>query len=124
MVYTILVAQHCFQCQVFISVFEVTDDNIIIKLDFVFQIGFGQANYEKHLCRMTKRPYRGFLRCGKVGPRSTHTIEFLWSLFLDSPIFFRPRNHLSHQFTIFKIFWPGFHKSYRFISLIMDLRTF
>ena len=49
MVYTKLVAQHCFQCQVFISVFKVTDDNIIITLDFVRQIVSAQANYEKHL---------------------------------------------------------------------------
>ena len=44
-----MIAQHCFQCQVFIIVFKFADNNIIIKLDLFRYIYPTQPNNEKHL---------------------------------------------------------------------------
>ena len=50
---TELITQQRLECQVFISVFKVSDDNIIIKFDFIRQICLTQTNYEKHLFGVT-----------------------------------------------------------------------
>ena len=46
---TELITQQSLQCQVFISVFKISYDDIIIKFYFVRQIYFAQTNNEKYL---------------------------------------------------------------------------
>ena len=49
---TELITQQSLQCQVFISVFKFTYDDIIIKFYFVRQIYFAQTDNEEYLCRV------------------------------------------------------------------------
>ena len=56
---TELVTQQSLQCQVFVGVFKISYNNIIIKFDFVRQVCFAQSDNEKYLCRVTNLALTG-----------------------------------------------------------------